>query len=226
MIRDEVSHSRGWSHQSSRVSSRSSIIAHHAPTPTPSRIHRVHIATTERTQLRELEQTDAAFMVALLNQPSFLHFIGDRGVRTEEAAASFIESRYRQSYRDHGYGLYLVELRDSGTPIGICGFVRRDGLDGPDLGFAFLPEFEGRGYAYETSVAALEYARTRFDLSTLLAIVQPDNVRSHRLVARLGFRSTGVTTLPGATQPVEVYAFTSDAAADVVGASEDATGHT
>jgi [ribosomal protein S5]-alanine N-acetyltransferase len=185
----------------------------------------VHIADTERTHLREIERTDAAFICGLLNQPGFLKYIGDRGVRTSEDAAAFIESRYRQSYREHGFGLYLVELRDARTPIGMCGFVRRAGLTGPDMGFAFVPAFEGRGFAYEAAVAALQYARTRIDLSTLLAIATPDNLRSHRLLARLGFRSTGVTTLPGDAKPVEVFALTADAAADANADREDATGY-
>jgi [ribosomal protein S5]-alanine N-acetyltransferase len=185
----------------------------------------VHIADTERTHLREIERTDAPFICALLNQPSFLRYIGDRMVRTSEDAANFIESRYQQSYREHGFGLYLVELRQSATPIGMCGFVRRPGLTGPDMGFAFLPEFEGRGFAYESAVAALQYARTRIDLTTLLAIAQPDNLRSHRLLSRLGFFSTGVTTLPGETQSVEIFTLTADAAADVNADREDATGY-
>lgn len=93
------------------------------------------------------------------------------------------------------------------------------------MGFAFAPEFEGRGFAYESAVAALHYARARIDLSTLLAIAQPDNLRSHRLLGRLGFHSTGVTTLPNETQPVELFKLTADAAADVNADREDATGY-
>src|SRR5205085_3321358 len=92
---------------------------------------------------------DALFILELLNTPKFLRYIGDRGVRTIADAADLIESRYRQSYRDHGYGLYAVELIQPGpVQIGICGFVRRASLPAPDIGFAFLPEYEGRGYGY------------------------------------------------------------------------------
>src|SRR6478672_9946174 len=105
------------------------------------------ILETERLILREIDETDDAFMLDLLNQPSFIKYIGDRNVRTLEQAREFIESRYRQSYRINGFGLYAVEVKDTNTAIGICGFVRRDSLPDADIGFAFLPQFEGKGYA-------------------------------------------------------------------------------
>src|SRR5437868_3605288 len=95
----------------------------------------VVILETERLVVREMTEDDADFVFALLNSPGFLKYIGDRGLRSVDDARTFIETRYRQSYRDNGYGLYTVELRSDATPIGICGFVRRDTLPGPDLGF-------------------------------------------------------------------------------------------
>lgn len=148
---------------------------------------------------------DAEFICDLLNQPSFLKYIGDRDVRTPDEAAAFIETRYRQSYRDHGYGLYLVEQRDTAVPIGICGFVRRDALPDADMGFAFLPQFEGHGYAYEAAAATLAYAGVTLGLTRILAIAQPDNRRSHTLLRRLGFDESGDVLLPGDTVALRLF---------------------
>jgi [ribosomal protein S5]-alanine N-acetyltransferase len=163
------------------------------------------IVRTPRTELRELTTDDAPFILDLLNQPSFLRFIGDRQVRTLEDAAVCIESRFRKSYRDHGYGSYAVVSRHSSEALGICGFVRRDALPAADLGFAFLPQHEGHGYAYEAAAATLEYGRTELGLTQVMAIAQEDNPRSHRLLAKLGFERIDTTTMPGDTVPVAVF---------------------
>lgn len=130
---------------------------------------------------------DAAFVNELLNAPKFLKYIGDRGVRSNADAAIFIEERYRQSYRDHGYGLYTVESLSAGTPVGISGFVRRETLPGPDLGFAFLPEFERKGYGFESAAATLSYGRDALGFDEVLAITSVDNDASARLLEKLGF---------------------------------------
>ena len=146
------------------------------------------IFETERLAVRELNSaSDAEFVRCLLNSPKFLEYIGNRGVRTVEESAAFIENRYRQSYRDHGFGLYAVELKNGGTQIGICGFVKRDTLSSPDLGFAFLPEFEGNGYGFESAGAALNYGCGQLGFSTVLAITSIDNDASGRLLEKLGF---------------------------------------
>lgn len=142
---------------------------------------------TERLNIRELDSAlDAEFIFELLNSPKFIEFIGDRGVRSPAEAAGFIENRYRQSYRDHGYGLYAVELKD-GTQIGMCGFVRRDTLPGPDIGFAFLPEFERQGYGYESAAAMMKYGHDAFGFTTVYAITSPNNDASGSLLEKLGF---------------------------------------
>ena len=148
---------------------------------------------------------DEAFICELLNQPSFLQFIGDRHVRSADEAGTFIETRYRQSYRDHGYGLYVVETRETSEPMGICGFVRREALPDADMGFAFLTRFEGRGYAYESAAAALEYAGVTFGLTRVLAIAQPDNTRSHTLLRRLGFSASGEVLMPGDSVALSLF---------------------
>ena len=146
------------------------------------------ILETERLTLRELDkECDAAFTCELLNSPKFLKYIGDREVRTIEQAADFIENRYAASYREHGYGLWAVDLKRNGTPIGICGFVRRDTLPGPDLGFAFLPEFERQGYGHESAKAVLDHGRDTLGFKEVWAITSMDNDASGSLLEKLGF---------------------------------------
>lgn len=144
------------------------------------------IAQTERLTIRELTTEDAEFINRLLNSPKFLEYIGDRKVRSVEQAADFVRDRLRKSYADHGFGLYAIELED-GTPIGICGFVRRETLPGPDLGFAFLPEFERKGYGMESAVAMLDYGQKTLGFDKVLAITSLDNDASGKLLERLGF---------------------------------------
>jgi RimJ/RimL family protein N-acetyltransferase len=152
------------------------------------------IAETERLIIREVEERDAAFMNELLNSPGFLNYIGDRGVRSDDEARIFIRDRYRKSYSDNGYGLYTVLLKSRNEPVGICGFVRRDSLPGPDIGFAFLPQHENKGYGMESSVALLKFGRERLNFDRLYAITTLDNKSSIRLLEKLGFALTEVIT--------------------------------
>lgn len=148
----------------------------------------MNILTTERLLIRELDaEADANFINRLLNSEKFIKYIGDRNVRSLEDARDFIRDRYRKSYEDHGYGLYCVELKDSGTPVGMCGFVRRDTLPGPDIGFSFLPEFEGKGYGFESAEAMMRYGREQLGFSEVLAITTLDNDASGRLLGKIGF---------------------------------------
>lgn len=142
---------------------------------------------TERLQLRELEDGDAPFIVALLNQPSFLRFIGDRGVRSEADARAYLARGPVGSYREHGFGMYLVVEKGTGSSLGISGLVRRETLPEVDLGFAFLPEHWGRGYALEAAQVAVAEARA-LGLPRLLAITVPENAASIRLLEKLGLR--------------------------------------
>jgi [ribosomal protein S5]-alanine N-acetyltransferase len=148
----------------------------------------VQILETERLSLRELDkECDAAFTHELLNSPKFLKYVGDRGVRSAAEAADFIENRYAASYREHGYGLWAVDLTQNGTPVGICGFVRRETLPGPDIGFAFLPEFERQGYGSESARAVLDHGREVLGFTDVWAITSLDNDASGRLLEKLGF---------------------------------------
>jgi RimJ/RimL family protein N-acetyltransferase len=142
---------------------------------------------TDRMTLRELIEEDAGFILKLLNEPSFLQFIGDRGVRTIADTRSYLLNGPINSYRQFGFGLYLVELKDRKIPIGICGLVKRAGLEDADIGFAFLPDFWSKGYAFESAAAVLADARDVFGLNRVVAIVSPENERSIRVLIKLGF---------------------------------------
>lgn len=147
---------------------------------------RVKILETERLILREVEPTDAAFILDLLNQPSFIQFIGDRGVRSLDQAREYVRTRFTNSYHDNGFGLYLIELKSGTVPIGICGFVKRDTLPDPDIGFALLPRFEKRGYAFEAASATMEYGHAKLGLERVVAITTIDNESSGRLLEKIG----------------------------------------
>jgi RimJ/RimL family protein N-acetyltransferase len=147
------------------------------------------IVETERLIVRELDaDNDAAFVHELLNTPKFIKYIGDRAVRSLDEARQFIDGRYRLSYREHGYGLYTVLLRSEQVPVGICGFVRRDSLPGPDLGFAFLPKYERLGYGFESASAMMQHGRDVLGFTAVYAITTTDNDASAHLLSKLGFR--------------------------------------
>ena len=160
------------------------------------------ILETERLRIREVEaEVDSEFMLRLLNSPKFIRFIGDRNVRTMEDAREFIQSRYRKSYEERGYGLYAVDLRSEineqvPQTVGVCGFVRRDSLPAPDLGFAFLPEHEGKGYGFESAQALLKFGRETLNFTELLAITTFDNEPSQKLLAKLGFVFEEIAEMP------------------------------
>ncbi len=145
------------------------------------------VIETPRLVLRRLTVADAPFMLDLLNQPSFIENIGDRGARTLEQAATYIENGPVESYARYGFGLYLVVVRDLGEAAGLCGLVKRDGLDDVDLGFAFLPPYWKRGYAVESALAVKHYAGAVVGLKRLVAITAPTNWPSIRVLEKLGF---------------------------------------
>ena len=151
---------------------------------------------TDRLRLRHFLLDDADFILALLNQPSFIHFIGDKGVKTADDAKDYIATGPINSYQQHGFGLYLVEAIDNKTAIGMCGLLKRESLMHPDLGFAFLPDYWGKGYAFEAATAVLAYARDDLRLPHVLAITRPDNEASIKLLERLGFHFEEMIELP------------------------------
>jgi len=145
------------------------------------------VLETERLILRHFNTDDAPFILALLNEPAFLRYIGDKQVRTLEDARQYILNGPVATYERHGFGLYQVALKDNETPIGMCGLLKREELPQPDIGFAFLPDFWNKGFAFEAAAAVLSHARKRLQLDRILAIVNPDNEASMKLLEKLGF---------------------------------------
>ena len=165
----------------------------------------MRVLGTERLDLRQLAVGDDEFIVDLLNQPSFLRFIGDRGVRTRDDARRFLTSGPMASYERFGFGLYLVELRDSQEPIGICGLLNREGLDDVDIGFAFLPQFWSQGYAFESASAVMEYGRGTLGLQRIVAIASSDNDRSFKLLEKLGLKFERMIRLSEGQPEIELF---------------------
>ncbi|WBO20962.1 GNAT family N-acetyltransferase [Sphingomonas abietis] len=151
---------------------------------------------TERLTIRRIGLDDAGFMLASVNDPGFISNIGDRGVRTIEDAETYIRERVLASYAANGFGMFRVALKDGDEGVGTIGFVRRDGLDKPDLGFAFLEAHVGKGYAYEAATALMAWGRATLGIGPLLAITAPANAASAGLLVKLGFRETGRIMLP------------------------------
>ncbi len=143
---------------------------------------------TERLILRPMTEKDADFILELLNDPSFIRYIGDRNVRTLEGAKAYITNGPVASYAQNGFGLYLVELKESGDSMGMCGLIRRNTLQDVDIGYAFLPKFWSRGYAYEAAREMKRYAREELGLKRLVAVVDPENPPSIHLLGKLGMK--------------------------------------
>jgi RimJ/RimL family protein N-acetyltransferase len=143
---------------------------------------------TERLQLREFTPEDAGFALRQLNEPSFIENIADRGVRDLEQARAYLLNGPMSGYENNGFGLWAVVEKSSGQIIGMCGLIKRPNLDHADLGYAFLPEYFGKGFAFEACTASIAAASRDFGMPQLLAIVNPDNTPSRRLLEKLGFR--------------------------------------
>lgn len=151
-------------------------------------MRRMKVLETDRLVLRRMSVEDAGFMLGLLNEPSWLRFIGDRGVRTLEHARAYILKGPVEMYDRLGFGLYVTELKEEGVPIGICGLVKRDFLDDVDIGFALLPGFWSQGYAYEAAAAVMAHGKGALGLKRIVAITNPENHSSIRLLEKLGLK--------------------------------------
>jgi len=165
------------------------------------------ILETERLVIRRLSADDAEFILALLNEPSFLRYIGDKGVRNIADAVRYIQTGPVASYERFGFGIYLVELKESGEPIGMCGLIKRETLPDVDIGFAFLPNFWSRGFAFEAAAAVLNYGRAVLGLRRIVAITSPDNDPSAKLLEKIGLRFERLIKL--GDDPSEVRLFVS-----------------
>lgn len=163
------------------------------------------ILETQRLRLREFTSADTDFIITLLNSPGWLQFIGDRNVRTKEEALTYLENGPLKSYRENGFGLWMVELKEHNTPIGMCGIIARPNLEKPDIGFAFLPEYNGKGYAYEMAAATLDYAREELNIQVLYAITLAENKNSIRLLEKIGLKYSKVITFEGSEEELLLY---------------------
>lgn len=163
------------------------------------------ILETERLVLRKLSVSDAEFILVLLNEPSFLRYIGDKGVRTLEDARQYILTGPMDSYERNGFGLYLVALKDSELPIGISGLVKRPTLPDADIGFAFLPAYWSKGYAVESAFAVLAYAKNVLKLNRLLGITSPDNQSSIKVLEKIGLRFERLMRLSDDADEVRLF---------------------
>jgi RimJ/RimL family protein N-acetyltransferase len=155
------------------------------------------VIETTRLSIRRLGPGDEPFIVELLNQPSFIRNIGDRHVRTLEDATEYIRKGPAASYEKFGFGLFHVALKDTGTPIGICGLLKRDSLEDADLGFAYLEHYWGQGYALEAAEAVMDFGWKTVGLKRIVAITAPHNESSMRLLRKLGMQFEGVIQYPG-----------------------------
>jgi RimJ/RimL family protein N-acetyltransferase len=156
---------------------------------------------TDRLEITELSVYNVAFVIALLNSPGWLQYIGDRGVHTAEEAINWLQQGPMKSYEEHGYGLWLVKLLASNEPIGICGLIHRDYLPHADIGLAYLPQYGGQGYAGEAANAVLQFAADK-GMTAVQAITMPDNEPSLRLLKKLGFEESGLISPPGELDPL------------------------
>jgi RimJ/RimL family protein N-acetyltransferase len=170
---------------------------------------KVQVLETERLSLRHFDFDDAEFIVRLLNEPSFVEFIGDKGVRTIEDAREYLQKGPLDSYERFGYGLNMVELKEAGQAIGMCGLVRRETLDDADIGYAFLEQYWSRGYARESAEAVLDHARDTLGLDRIVAIVTPKNHSSIKLLEKIGLPFNRMIRL--SDEDEELQFFVSDA---------------
>lgn len=153
------------------------------------------VCETERLIIRHLQLEDVEFVIRLLNDDSFIRYIADKDVRTKTDAETYLLNGPINSYKALGFGLNLVELKSSGTPIGMCGLLKRTELEYPDIGFAFLPEFCGKGYAYEATCSILKEGISTYSLQNILAVTLPNNLGSNALLQKAGFNLVGEVEL-------------------------------
>lgn len=160
---------------------------------------------TERLFIFPVSLDDADFVLAVHNTPKFIQFIGDRNLRTLEDAENYIKNRFLPHYEKHGFGNCLIVEKSSGKKVGAVGVFVRDGLDVPDIGFSFLPEFEGKGYGYEASSKLMETVFTDFGLKKISAITTNENIASQKLIEKLGLKYLKMIRLPDDEEELRYY---------------------
>ncbi|MFE3573750.1 GNAT family N-acetyltransferase [Lysinibacillus sp. NPDC059133] len=165
------------------------------------------ILETERLTLRLQTTDDADFILELVNDPSWLEFIGDRGVRTVEDAREYIVNGPMHMYEQFGFCFYLVERKEDQSPVGICGFVKRESLEDVDIGFAFLPKYWGKGYAYEAASATLAYGLDTLGLNRIVAITTQDNHASAKVLEKIGLKFEGLVQFSNDAEELRFFSF-------------------
>jgi len=151
---------------------------------------------TERLILKPAAVRDADFFLELYNMPSFIRYIGDRNLRTKEDAENYIKNRFLPQIEKLGFGNYVVTLKENDAKIGAVGIFEREGLDVLDIGFSFLPDYEGKGFAYESANKLKEVAATEFGIQKISAITTKDNFSSQKLIEKLGLKFQKMVTIP------------------------------
>lgn len=145
------------------------------------------VAETNRLIISKFTLKDANFFLKLVNTPNWLKYIGDRNIKTVEEAKKSIEEGHFKSYKNNGFGFYKVLLKEENNKtIGTCGLIKRDALENVDIGFAFLPEYEKKGFGYEASIEIIKLAKVQFGIKKLVAITNADNINSIKLLEKLG----------------------------------------
>ncbi len=162
--------------------------------------------STSRLLLQRFTESDAPFILELLNDSDWLRFIGDKSVRTLDDAQRYLVNGPVAMYARAGFGLWRVDLQDSHMPIGMCGLIRRDGVADVDIGFAFLPAFRAKGYAREAAWATLAYGHGTLGLKRIVGFTAPDNLSSIQLLEKIGMRRERTVTLPDSTEELLLFA--------------------
>lgn len=163
------------------------------------------IIETERLILLEFNVQDAAFFFELVNDPAWIRYIGDRNVNHIEDAEKYLTERIIPSYQEFGYGFYLVRTKESDTSIGMSGLIKREGLDHTDIGYAFLPSYRGKGFAFEATKGVLDYGKDVLNINPIVAITDLDNVKSIRLLKKLGFQFDQIIQIPEGAKNCRLY---------------------
>ena len=164
-----------------------------------------YILATERLLLRQFTINDTSFIIELVNSPGWKENIGDRNITTEEQAREYLLNGPLRSYAVNGFGLWLVEMKSDRTPIGMCGILKRDNLENPDIGFAFLPAFTGKGFACEMAIATMTFAKDTLKLPVIFAITIPANKASIKLLEKIGLRFVKTLNSPDDRKELRLF---------------------
>lgn len=162
------------------------------------------IAETAQLIIREFTTGDTSFIIELVNTPSWIRYIGERNIKTDEDALAYLEKGPMKSYAENGFGLYCVELKLVNVPIGMCGLIKRATLEDVDVGFAFLPAYEGKGYAYESTEAVLSYAQ-KIKLKRIVAITLPGNEKSIKLLRKVNMHFEKMIQFPNEAEELMLF---------------------